>query len=131
MTMVIRSQAREGGSAFITSPLEFRDMTSSFPQPQQSRRQPSPAAAAVIGVITVVVVFTLITAAFTFAGLAIAFPIAVPIAEAYHLPIRVGDAALAQTLAGFWWVFAGLAIASLVGAVVTAVKAVQFLSPGD
>jgi hypothetical protein len=106
-------------------------MTSSFPQPEQPRRQPSPAGAAVIGVITVIVVFTLITAAFTIAGLAIAFPIAVPIAEAYHLPVRVGDAALAQTLAGFWWVFAGLAIASVVGAVVTAVKAIQFLSPRD
>jgi hypothetical protein len=106
-------------------------MTSSFSQTQPGRRRPSPAAVAVVGVITVVVVLTLLIAGITFFGLAIAFPIAVPVAEAYHLPVKAADAALAHQFAGFWWVFAGLAIASFVGAVVTAVKAIQFLSPND
>src|SRR3954453_2439216 len=63
-----------------------------FPVPTQpARRGPSPAAAAVVGVATIVAVFTLIMAGITFIGLAIAFPIAVPVAEAYHLPVRAGD----------------------------------------
>jgi len=106
-------------------------MTSSFSQSQPAQRGPSPTVAVVVGVIAVIAVFTLVMAGITFFGLAIAFPIAVPIAEAYHLPIRAADAALAEQFAGYWWVFAALALASFVGAAVTAVKAVGALSPGD
>jgi hypothetical protein len=106
-------------------------MTSSFSQTQPARRGPSPTVAVVVGVIAVIAVFTLVMAGITFFGLAIAFPIAVPIAEAYDLPIRAADAALAEQFAGYWWVFAALALASFVGAAVTAVKAIQALSPGD
>ena len=106
-------------------------MTASFLEPQPVRRAPSPAVAAIAWAAIIVTVFALISAGITFVGLAIAFPIAVPVAEAYHLPIRLADAALAERLAGFWWVFSGLAIASLVGAVVVAVKGVRFLSTDD
>jgi hypothetical protein len=106
-------------------------MTTSFNQPAQASRGASPAVAVVVGLVTVVAVFALITAGFTFFGLAIAFPIAVPVAEAYHMPIRAADAALAQQFAGFWWVFAGLAVASFVAAAAVIVGVVRFLSPRD
>jgi hypothetical protein len=106
-------------------------MTSFALQPQPFRRGPSAEAAIIVGVAALIAVFALFVAGVTFFGLAIAFPIAVPVAEAYHLPIRVADAALAERLADFWWVFAGASIASFFSAAVVAVKAVRFLSPRD
>src|SRR5436190_16117544 len=133
MTMFVAALVGEGVSITTTpeTPTSGDAMTSSFTQPQPVRRGPSPTVAIVVGVIAVIAVFTLLMAGITFFGLAIAFPIAVPIAEAYHLPIRAADAALAERFAAYWWVFAALALASFVGAAVTAVKAIQALSPGD
>jgi hypothetical protein len=56
--------------------------------------------------------------------------IAGPVVAQYHLVASASDLALADRLAGFWWVFGALAIASLIGAVVIAVKAIEHLSPG-
>jgi hypothetical protein len=106
-------------------------MTASSAPAAPVRRNPSPAAAAVVGVVTVVAVFTLIVAGFTFFGLAIAFPIAVPVAEAYHLPVRAADAALAAQFAGYWWAFGIAAVASFVGAALATVAAARLLSPRD
>ena len=106
-------------------------MTSSFAQPAPASRGVSPAVAVVVGLVTVVAVFALIIAGFTFFGLAIALPIAVPLAETYHLPVRPHDAALAQQLAGFWWAFAGLAVASFVAAAGVTLGVIRFLSPRD
>jgi hypothetical protein len=106
-------------------------MTAFVLQPQPFRRGPSPEVAVVVGIAAVVAVLALFVAGVTFFGLAIAFPIAVPVAEAYHLSFRVADAALAERLAAFWWVFAGAAIACFSGAAVVTVKAVRFLSPRD
>jgi len=106
-------------------------MTSSPAPTQSARRGPSAAVVALVGVVTVVAVFALIMAGITFIGLAIAFPIAVPVAEAYHLPVRAADAALAQQFAAFWWAFAALAIASFVGAAAVTLGAAKVLSPRD
>jgi len=106
-------------------------MTAFVLQPQPFRRGPSPEVAVVVGLAAVVAVLALFVAGVTFFGLAIAFPIAVPVAEAYHLTVRVADAALAERLAAFWWVFAGAAIACFAGAAVVTIKAVRFLSPRD
>jgi hypothetical protein len=106
-------------------------MTTSFAESQPAgRRGPSPVAAAVIGLIVGVFVIILATVGITFFGLAIAFPIAVPVAEAYHLPVKAADAALAAQFAGFWWMFLALAVASFVAAGVIAVKLISLLSPG-
>jgi hypothetical protein len=106
-------------------------MTSSFSESQPAgRRGPSPVAAAVIGLVVGLVVIILATVGITFFGLAIAFPIAVPVAEAYHLPVKAADAALAAQFAGFWWAFLALAVASFVAAGVIVVKLISFLSPG-
>jgi hypothetical protein len=106
-------------------------MTSSFAEPRPARRGPSPIAAVTVGVIAVSVVLVLLVTGVTFVGLAIAFPIAVPIAEAYHLPVSVADAALAEKFASIWWAFAALAVASFAAAAVVIVKVAAFLSPSS
>lgn len=106
-------------------------MTSSPVPTQSARRGPSAAVVALVGTATVVAVFALIMAGITFVGLAIAFPIAVPVAEAYHLPFRDEDAALAQQFAAYWWAFAVLAIASFVGAAAVTFGAAKVLKPRD
>ncbi len=92
-------------------------------------RRPGVANAVVIGVIAAIAVFGLFIAGVTFFGLAIAFPIAVPIANQFDVSISAADAALAERFADLWWVFGGLSVASIAAAVVVAVKAIQHLSP--
>jgi len=103
-------------------------VTTSFAQPDPATRR-GPVATAAIGAIAVASVLTLLTVGVTFVGLAIAFPIAVPVAEAYHVPVSPADAALAERFASVWWVFAGFAIASFAATAVVIVKAIGFLSP--
>ena len=104
-------------------------MTASFNPSVESPRRPSPAAAAAIVVIAGAAILGLFIAGVTFIGLAIAFPIAVPVAAHYHVAVSAADAALAERLADFWPLFAGLGFASLVAAVVVAIKALQAVSP--
>ena len=107
-------------------------MTTSFSQPQaqpDTHRGPSAASAVTVGIIAGIAALVLLMAGLTFFGLAIAFPIAIPVAAAYHVPVSAADAALAERFAAFWPVFLGLAIASLVAAGVVVVKAISFLSP--
>ena len=104
-------------------------MTASFNPASDATRRPSTAAAVAIFVIAAAGVLGLFVAGITFIGLAIAFPIAVPIAAHYQLAVAASDVALAERFADFWWIFAGLGFASLVGAVVVAIKALQALSP--
>jgi len=106
-------------------------MTAFVLEPQPIRRGPTPGVALGVAVMAVVAVFALFAAGVTFFGLAIAYPIAIPVAQAHHLTVRVADAALAERLADFWWVFAGAALATFGAAAVVANKAVTFLSPGD
>jgi hypothetical protein len=110
---------------------EESTLTASFsPSQPVQRRSPSAASALVIGIIAGVGTLVLATAGVTFLGLAIAFPIAVPVAAAYHLPVSAADAALAERFAAFWPAFAALSIASFVAAGVVVVKAIGVLSPG-
>ena len=107
-------------------------MTASFAQPADTaaaRRSPSAAAALVVGMIATVIVLVLLVAGLTFFALAIAFPIAIPVALAYHLPVSATDAALAQQFANLWWAFGALAIASFAAAGVIVVKAIAYVSP--
>jgi hypothetical protein len=104
-------------------------VTSSFSPSQPARRGPAPANAVIVGLVAGLAVVVLFVLGVTFFGLAIAFPIAVPIAEAYHLPVSAGDAALAEQFAGFWWAFAALALATFAAAGVIVVKLIDFLSP--
>jgi hypothetical protein len=105
-------------------------VTASFAQPETATpRGPNAVVGIAVGMIGAVSVLVLLVAGLTFVGLAIAFPIAVPIAAAYALPISATDAALAEQFAAMWWAFGALAIASFVAAGVIVVKLIGFLSP--
>ena len=104
-------------------------MTASFSPTSRPVGRPRPAAAAAIVVLAAAALLGLFVAGVTFIGLAIAFPIAVPVAASYHVVISASDIALAERFADVWPLFAGLGFASLVGALVVAVKALEALSP--
>jgi hypothetical protein len=97
-------------------------------QPDHRPSSRGTVAAITIGVIATVAVLGLFVAGVTLFGLAIAFPIAGPIVAQYHLVASAADLALADRLAGFWWLFRALAVASLFAAVVVAIKATEHLS---
>ena len=103
-------------------------MTASVAQPRPARQGPSPVVALVVGGVTVITVFALMVAGITFIGLAIAFPIAVPVAQYYHLAIDPLDAAIAQQFAGLWWAFAALAVVSFGAAALVTVKVADLLA---
>jgi uncharacterized oligopeptide transporter (OPT) family protein len=96
-----------------------------------AQRGPDGAASLAIAVVASIAVLGLLVASATFLGLAIGFPIAVPVAERFHVAIKPADLAIAQQFAGVWWVFALASVASIAAAVVVAVKAVERLSPGS
>ena len=105
-------------------------MTSSPVQPQYvAERGPGAVPALIVGFTGAIAVLVLLVVGVTFVALAIAFPIAIPIAESYHLPVSARDVALAEGLAAVWWAFAAFAVASFAAAGVTVVKLISFLSP--
>jgi hypothetical protein len=107
-------------------------VTASLVQPETAAQRgsgPGAAAAVVIAFTAGIAVLVLFVVGMTFLGLAIAFPIAVPVAAAYHLPISAADAALAERFANLWWAFAALSVATFAFAGVIVVKLVSFLSP--
>jgi hypothetical protein len=104
-------------------------MTASFAQPRPATSGPTPAAAATAAIVAGITVLTLFVTGITFLALAVAFPIAVPIAQAYNVPVSAADIALAARFADLWWAFAALAFASFGAALVVMVKVISFLSP--
>jgi hypothetical protein len=105
-------------------------MTASFAQPRPIRRGPSVTVGVVVSLVVGVASIVLAVAGLTFIGLAIAFPIAVPVAQAHHVPVSPADAALAQHFAGLWWAFLALGLASFLASAAIVVKLISFLSPG-
>jgi hypothetical protein len=107
-------------------------MTTAFSvQPAPSRVGPSPATVVGIVLVAAIAFVTLVTVGITFASLAIAFPIAVPLAEQFHVAVKPADAALAQQLAGIWPAFVALAIAFFGFALLVVAAAVRALTPSD
>jgi hypothetical protein len=102
---------------------------STFNHVDQRRSGSNGAASVTIGIIAIVAVLVLFTAGMTFLGLAVAFPIAVPVAQQFHVAVSATDVALAERFAAFWWVFGIFSVASFVAAGVVTVKAIQHLSP--
>ena len=101
-------------------------MTTQF-SPAESPRTGT-ANAAAIAVIASVAVFALFIAGVTFAALAFAFPLIAPLADRFP-EISASDVALAVQYADAWWAFGLAAVASLVAALVVAIKAIQHLAP--
>jgi hypothetical protein len=104
-------------------------MTASSFQHDQPRSTGATTAAVAVGIMATIAVLGLFLAGATFLGLAIAFPIAGPVAAQYHVSMPAADLALAERLAGFWWLFGALAVASVGAAVIVAVKAIEHFSP--
>jgi uncharacterized oligopeptide transporter (OPT) family protein len=105
-------------------------MTTSFaPSPASARSGPGPLVAAIVAVAGIAGAIGLTLAGFTFVGLAIAFPVAVPIAESHGLQVSVHDVELARQFAQFAWVFAALAVASFTGAVAVLIAVLRAVSP--
>lgn len=77
------------------------------------------------------VVVVLAVAGVTFFALAIAFPIAVPLAGQFDLPVDPNDVAIAQQFASLWWLFAAASVASFAAAIATIVEVIRRVSPVD
>jgi uncharacterized oligopeptide transporter (OPT) family protein len=108
----------ERESAMTTSPVTQ--------QPGHGERR-SLAATIAIALIASSAVLGLLVSGVTFLALAVAFQIAVPIAQQYHVSVSAADVAMAGHIAEFWWVFGAISVASFLAAAVVAVKAVSRL----
>src|SRR5262245_1686401 len=104
-------------------------MTTAFNvQPAPARAGASPLAAVAIVFVAGIAVVTLITAGITFAALAIAFPLAVPVAESFGVPFSSADAVIAQVAASYWWAFVAMSVGSFVAAAIVAVASIRAIS---
>jgi hypothetical protein len=97
-------------------------------RPAPARPDVAPLAVVAIVFAAAIAVVTLITAGISFGALAIAFPLAVPVAEYFDVPFSLADGAIAAQVAGFWGAFAALAVASFGLAAVVAVAALRAVS---
>ena len=88
------------------------------------------AATLAIAIVAGSTVVGLVMAAVIFGGLAIAFPIAVPIAHQFQVAVSANDVLIAERFAAFWWLFAGASMMSLLAAIAVIVTTVKhFESP--
>ena len=95
-------------------------------QSPSSAAQPSRNGALAVGIATAVALFI---AGITLFALAIAAPIALPIAEQLNLGVTASDMEIARQLAAFWWLFAIASVASFFAAFVMIVKVIGRVSP--
>lgn len=104
-------------------------MTASFASSPAQPHRTSAIGAIVVGIVGIAAFLGLILAGLTFFALAIAFPIAVPLAISYNVPVSAHDAALAQQLAGAAWLFIGLAFGSFAASIAVLVLTIRTISP--
>jgi len=105
-------------------------MTTAF-NPAPARAGASPLAVVAIVFVAAIAFVTLVTAGITFAALAIAFPMAVPVAEYFGVAVKATDVAIAQLAAGYWWAFVALAVTSFGAAALVAVGSIRAISSTD
>lgn len=105
-------------------------MTTAF-NPAPARAGASPLVVVAIVFVAAIAFVTLITAGITFAALAIAFPMAVPVAEQFGVAIKATDAAIAQLAAGYWWAFVALSVTSFGAAALVVVGSIRAISSAD
>jgi hypothetical protein len=89
-----------------------------------------PVATISLAIIASATVFGLLIAGTVFLAMAVAFQIAVPIAQQYDVSVSAADMAMAARLAELWWVPGGIAIASLLAAAGVAITAFKRLDSG-
>src|SRR5262245_9373712 len=106
-------------------------MATAFSVQPAPARSVSPATALAIVVVAAIAFLALITAGITFIGFAIAFPLAVPVAEYFGVAFTATDAVIAQVAAGFWWAFLALAVATFGAASLVVIAAIKALTPSN
>ena len=123
-------EAHRGATFTVAQIIELESsVTASFASAPAEPRRPSALGAIVVGFVGAAAFLGLIVAGLTFFALAIAFPIAVPLAISYHVPVSAHDAALAQQFAGAAWLFIGLAVAAFGASIAVLVLMVKTISP--
>lgn len=106
-------------------------MTASFASAPAEPSRPSAIAAIVIGIVGVSAFLGLVLTGLVFFALAIAFPIAVPLATAMHLPVTPHDAALAGQFAGFTWAFVVASVAAFGSALGVLALTIRSIAPSE
>jgi hypothetical protein len=106
-------------------------VTASFISAPAAPVRRSPLATIVIGVAGAAAFLGLVLTGLVFFALAIAFPIAVPLATAIGAPVTAHDAELATRFAGFTWAFVALSIASFGVAIAVLALTVRAISPTE
>ena len=104
-------------------------MTISTTGGKHVRNRHGAAGTVAIAIIAGATVLGLLVAASTFGALAVAFPLAVPFAEALQVSVSAHDLLIAQQFADLSWVFGTFTVAILVVAGVVVVKTVSYISP--
>jgi hypothetical protein len=107
------------------------DVTTAFGTETQPQRGNAPTFAAnvTIVVLGVALAVALAIAGVTFFALAIAFPIALTVADAVRAYVSPSDLAIATQLAAIWPVFVVASVASFGASVAVVVKLIQRASP--
>jgi hypothetical protein len=88
----------------------------------------SPVATVALALIVSAAVFGLLITGAVFLAMAVAFEIAVPIAQQYDVSIAPGDMAVAARVAELWWIPGGIATASFLAAAGVALRAIDRVS---
>lgn len=88
-----------------------------------------PRNALAVGIAGTAAAAALFIAGITLFALAIAAPIALPIAEQLNLGVTASDMEIARQLAAFWWLFATASVASFFAAFAVIVKVIGRVSP--
>jgi hypothetical protein len=101
----------------------------SIAQAVPGKTSPNGASRAALAVLGTAGVVALALAGVTFLGLAVAFPIALPIAERYDIYVSPADAAIARQFAEVWWVFVVASVVTFAAALFAAVKLLGRVSP--
>ena len=87
-----------------------------------------PVATVALALIVSAAVFGLLITGAVFLAMAVAFEIAVPIAQQYDVSIAPGDMAVAARVAELWWIPGGIATASFLAAAGVALRAIDRVS---
>jgi uncharacterized oligopeptide transporter (OPT) family protein len=84
-----------------------------------------PVATVALALIASAAIFGLLISGVVFLAMAVAFEIAVPIAQQYDVSNSTRDMALAARVAELWWIPGGIAIATFLAAAGIALKAIN------
>ena len=106
-------------------------MTASHLAAPTRPRHRGPLAAIATGVAGALAFLGLVVAGLAFFALAIAFPIAVPLATSVGVPVTAHDAALANRFAGFAWLFITRSVIAFGASIGVLALTIRSIEPRD